>query len=203
MLDEDQKKCAGISCGSVFVLSLSIAMIIIGCLNVDLKNIECDDANVSECEVQSDTCKIEPKIPFFLLVAGILFIALFVIRVILQRCCKSCCGGDTTDNKLCATCGFLSNIACITIYDVIALTLVVIWLIVGSNWIFPNWDAVYDQNDGEQCAAYLYYFSFAAVIISWIGVALTILCGLLCTVCSCFWGILCCKPCRDADAQPV
>jgi hypothetical protein len=29
------------------------------------------------------------------------------------------------------------------------------------------------------------------------------LCGISCTFCECFWSILCCKPCRNADSQPV
>jgi len=201
-MDEDQKKCAGISCGSFMVITLSIAMIIIGCLNVNLEEIDVS-ANVKDSNVTSDTCKIEPKIPFFLIVAGILNIALLILRAIFQRCCRKCCDGDNGDNAACATCGFLANCACISIFDTIALTLIVIWLVIGSYWIFPHWDAISEDTNETKCRAYLYWFSVTVTIISWISVAFAVLCGILCTFCECFWSILCCKPCRNADNQPV
>jgi len=197
--DEDQKKCAGISCGSFLCITLSVAMIIIGCVNVNLSDIEVT-AKLDDSKVSSDTCKIEPKIPFYLIVAGILNISLLVLRIIFQRCCRKC---DDSENAACATCGFLANCACITIYDAVALTLIVIWLVIGSYWIFPHWDAVQDSPGKSTCVAYLYWFSAAVAIISWLTVAFAVLCGILAKFCECFWSILCCKPCRNAESQPV
>ena len=121
---------------------------------------------MKDSSVRSDTCSIEPKIPFFLIVAGILNIALWILRIIFQvdwietsriylliysyinykllqyiiwfcfhfqRCCKKCCDGDNSENAACATCGFLANCACITFYDAIALTLIIIWLGTSST----------------------------------------------------------------------
>ena len=118
------------------------------------------EVNLKESNVQSKTCKIEPKIPFYLIVAGILNIVLMVVRIIFQvsrkksktkwqwvvydhyylyicksissdayfqRCCKKC-ADNNSDNAACATCGFLANLACINFYDMIALTLIIIWL---------------------------------------------------------------------------
>merc|ERR1719394_586392 len=122
-------------------------------------------------QVSSDTCRIEPKIPFFLNVA------LLILRAIFQRCCRKCCNGDGGD--ACATCGFLANCACISIFDIIALTLIVIWLVIGSYWIFPHWDAMTKDTNERQCRAYLYWFSVTVAIISWISVAFAVLCGIL------------------------
>ena len=40
--------------------------------------------NLKESNVQSKTCKIEPKIPFYLIVAGILNLVLMAVRIIFQ-----------------------------------------------------------------------------------------------------------------------
>ena len=53
------------------------------CVNVDLNKIDLE-VNLKESNVQSKTCKIEPKIPFYLIVAGILNIVLMVVRIIFQ-----------------------------------------------------------------------------------------------------------------------
>jgi len=100
-------------------------MIIVGCVNVDLNKIDLE-VNLKESNVQSKTCKIEPKIPFYLIVAGILNLVLMAVRIIFQRCCKKC-ADNNSGNAACATCGFLANLACINFYDMIALTLIIIW----------------------------------------------------------------------------
>jgi hypothetical protein len=187
---------------SHFVLFCYWATIILGCINVDLEDIKVS-ANVKDSSVRSDTCSIEPKIPFFLIVAGILNIALWILRIIFQRCCKKCCDGDNSENAACATCGFLANCACITFYDAIGLTLIIIWLVIGSYWIFPHWDAIKDDTNESKCVAYLYWFSVVVVILGWISVVFGVLCGILAKFCECFWSILCCKPCRQGDSQPV
>ena len=53
------------------------------CLNVDLTELKVN-ANLGNSDVQSETCKIQPKIPFYLIVAGILNIVLLVMRMIFQ-----------------------------------------------------------------------------------------------------------------------
>ena len=64
-------------------LSLFCTTFSFRCLNVNLEEIDVS-ANVKDSNVTSDTCKIEPKIPFFLIVAGILNIALLILRAIFQ-----------------------------------------------------------------------------------------------------------------------
>ena len=76
-------------------------------------------------------------------------------------------------------------------------------LVVGSAWIFGNWDAVRENPGKATCVQYLYYFSATVAILTWISVVFAVLCGFFTKACSCLWGILCCKPCRNADAQPV
>ena len=166
---------------------------------------------------------------------SLLFIHLqvyFIRCIFFQRCCKKC-ADNNSDNAACATCGFLANLACINFYDMIALTLIIIWLgmytnfyssnlyfnlylilffdnfhiflfsVIGSYWIFPHWEAVSDNPGESTCVPYLYWFSAAIAILTWITTVLSVLCGLLSKFCECFWGLLCCKPCRKADAQPV
>ena len=53
------------------------------CVNVDLNKIDLE-VNLKESNVQSKTCKIEPKIPFYLIVAGILNLVLMAVRIIFQ-----------------------------------------------------------------------------------------------------------------------
>lgn len=53
------------------------------CINVELTDLEIT-ANVKDSKVQSTTCTIEPKIPFYLIVAGILNIVLLVLRIVFQ-----------------------------------------------------------------------------------------------------------------------
>ena len=37
----------------------------------------------------------------------------------------------------------------------------------------------------------------------WIFVAMALIFGLLAKFCSCFWNIICCKPCKEAEANQV
>merc|ERR1712018_331895 len=67
--------------------------------------------------------------------------------------------------------------------------------------IFGNWDAVRENPGKATCVEYLYYFSATVAILTWISVAFAVVCGFFTKACSCLWGILCCKPCRNADAQ--
>ena len=86
---------------------------------------------------------------------------------------------------------------------IILIFIFFIILVVGSTWIFAHWDEVRENPGKATCVEYLYYFSAAVAIMSWICVAFSIVCGLFTKACSCFWGLLCCKPCRGADGEPV
>ena len=129
-MDEDQIKCGAITGSGLFVICLSIAMIAMGCYYIDFDATSGTDPN----EVMSN-CTLQPQIPYYLLVAGILYIVLSVLRIIFQRFCQSC---NESDNKMCTACGFLSNYACITFFDLIALTAIIVWLCFGTTWVFGN-----------------------------------------------------------------
>merc|ERR1711956_115207 len=153
-MDEDQKKCGGISAIGIAAILMSLACFVIGAINIDF----------SASQDFASTCKAEPKIPFYLLVAGVLNIIIIVLRLIFQRCCRKC-GEPGEDNKVCNSLNFLCRFSCITIYDLLALAIVVIWLVIGS--------------------------------------AMALVFGLLAKFCSCFWNIICCKPCKEAEANQV
>ena len=76
-MDDEQKKCGGITFFGIVVLGMSIAMIAIGCINIDLDKV----SDVSNPENLDTTCNAEPKIPYYLVVGGILMIVLLVIRL--------------------------------------------------------------------------------------------------------------------------
>ena len=78
MMDEDQKKCGGISLVGIIAILVSLACIIIGAINIDFEN-----STISDQDIASK-CKAEPKIPFYLIVAGVLNIVLLVLRLIFQ-----------------------------------------------------------------------------------------------------------------------
>ena len=73
-MDEDQKKCGGISAIGIAAILMSLACIVIGAINIDF----------SASQDFASTCKAEPKIPFYLLVAGVLNIIIIVLRLIFQ-----------------------------------------------------------------------------------------------------------------------
>ena len=79
IMDEDQKKCGGISAVGIAAILVSLACIVIGAINIDFGN-----SNLDQQDISSSTCKAEPMIPFYLLVAGLLNIIIIVLRLIFQ-----------------------------------------------------------------------------------------------------------------------
>ena len=76
---------------------------------------------------------------------------------------------------------------------------------VGTTW---TWNAYHDveyENDANDnyCPKYLYRFTLGTVIAGWAFVILAFVGGILSKFCTCFWNILCCKPCKEADANQV
>ena len=58
---------------------------------------------------------------------------------ILQRCCRKC-GEPGEDNKMCNSLNFLCRFSCITVYDLLALAIIIIWL---GNFIKFIWNFGY------------------------------------------------------------
>lgn len=77
--------------------------------------------------------------------------------------------------------------------------------VVGSAWTFAVKDSVVYNNKGSPnyCPEYLYRFTFWTAVLGWIFVAMALVFGLLAKFCKCFWNILCCKPCKDAEANQI
>ena len=78
MMDEDQKKCGGISLVGIIAILVSLACISIGAINIDFDQTEFTDHDIAS------TCRAQTKIPFYLVVAGVLNIMLMVLRLIFQ-----------------------------------------------------------------------------------------------------------------------
>jgi len=195
MVDEEQKKCFGLSSIYVVTILFSLVMIGIGGYNIDWNN-----SDVENIKVDS-TCKVDEKIPAYLFVAGIINIIFIVLRIALQRCCQKCAKGE--DNQACMSLKCLCEFGCDAIICTIALAVITLWLAIGSTWTFkaePNFN---DENSDDYCPEYLYNFAFYTCIFGWIFVALAVIFGVLIKFCTGFFDILCCKPCKDADANQV
>ena len=76
-MDEDQKKCGGISAIGLVAILVSLTCIIVGAMNIDFSE------EISAQNVQS-TCSIETRIPFYLIIAGVINIVLIVLRLVFQ-----------------------------------------------------------------------------------------------------------------------
>lgn len=201
-MDEEQRKCGGLSLFGLIIFGMSVAGIVIGCLNIDSSTISGLGDDVTNLDAIASTCKVESKLPVYMLVAGILMIVLMLLRLFLAKCCAECaeCGEN---NKCCATLNALCMFSAANLFDLAALGLIVAWLVAGSVWTFNVWNEVNTKTatDPNYCPGQVYNFCVALVIWQWITVATLILCGMLCRFCQCFFGILCCKPCRDASAN--
>jgi len=193
-MDDDQKKCGGISAIGIMTILVSLACIGVGGYNVS-------SSDFSQQNVVS-TCRVETRIPFYLVVAGIINIVLIILRLIFQKCCRKC-GEPGEDSKMCNSLNFLCKFSCITLYDLLALAIIIIWLVVGSVWTFNAYDKVNYNSGPNYCPAYLYRFTFWTAVLGWIFVTIAFVFGLLAKFCTCFWSILCCRPCKQAEANQV
>jgi len=115
-IDDDQKKCGGLTLGGLLLLLFSAALIVVGLMHVDLD---------SDDPVRDGECYAQPNIPVFLVVMGVLLLASAVLRCIFQRLCRKC--GDT-DDKICSTINFGCNFTCLLLYDILVFIVVISWL---------------------------------------------------------------------------
>lgn len=83
-MDEDQKKCGGISAIGILAILVSLACIIVGAINIDF-----DQSEFSGQNIQS-TCRAETRIPFYLVVAGVMNIVIIILRLVFQVCYDLC-----------------------------------------------------------------------------------------------------------------
>merc|ERR1712038_185824 len=115
---------------------MSVAAIVVGCMNIDVTDIQVDD--VTNPNSIASSCKAEPKIPYYMVVAGILMIVMMIIRLFLLKCCNKIaeCGEE---NACCNTINALCRFSFGTLFDLVALGLIVAWLVVGTIWTFNIW----------------------------------------------------------------
>ena len=83
--------------------------------------------------------------------------------------------------------------------------IIILFSAVGTTWTWKAYDDVEYENDANDnyCPKYLYRFTLGTVIAGWAFVILAFIGGILSKFCTCFWNILCCKPCKEADANQV
>lgn len=184
-MDEERQKCIGMGMNGLIIGGMSIAAIVIGAVN--FSNFDFD---IADPDSASTECKGAEKIPYYLIVMGLLLIILMLLKLFFEKCC----------GKM-SQCGESSKFTSETLFDIAAIVLIGIWNSVGTNWTFPYWDTVvYEpESSSNYCPSYVYGFACAVIIWTWIAIAFFIMCGLLCRFCKCFFGVLCCKPCRDGD----
>ena len=70
-MDQDQKKCGGISALGIIAILVSSV-----CIGVGIKN-------VKRLETMDSYCEAEPKLPYYLVVAGLSTIILLILRLII------------------------------------------------------------------------------------------------------------------------
>ena len=70
-MDQDQKKCGGISALGIIAILVSSV-----CIAVGIKN-------VKRLETMDSYCEAEPKLPYYLVVAGLSTIILLILRLII------------------------------------------------------------------------------------------------------------------------
>jgi len=197
-MNEEQKKSAGIGCTGAVIFGMSNAAIIIGILN--LSGFDFDSFKIDDPDSVGSKCFGAPRVPYYLIVMGVILIILVLLKFFFEKCCGKLkeCGEDS---KCCNTLNHMCEFTAGTAFDIAAVVIAAIWNAVGTNWTFGFWDTVsYDESAGQNyCPGYVYGFSCAMVIWVWISIIFVIMCGLLCNFCKCFFGLLCCKPCREAD----
>ena len=76
-------------------------------------------------------------------------------------------------------------------------------LVIGTKWTFEIWDSVSYSDplslNSSFCPEFLYTFTYVVIICLWVVMGLALTCGLLAKFCSCFYDILCCKPCKSGN----
>ncbi|KAM5137854.1 transmembrane protein 272-like [Mantella aurantiaca] len=149
-------------CSVVIWTALSIAMIVIGAIYID-------------------KCNIEPKIPIYLIVAGVIHLVGFMLLPLKLAFLKA----------MYAVEGILGLFS-------------ICWFITGSVWVFR----IYQVNPRD-CDDTVYKFAFGILIFEYIFLSILILVICLCTCCGCCIAVMAAKSNedtrnnQDAEAVPV
>jgi len=163
----------------VLALLFSIVLIVIGGLQ----------AAPLDKPIYNSGCPGETMIPWYLIIGGIITIALVVGRIILSMMVRR---GRTEKWETC--CSFC-KVSCITLYDVFALVVETMWLIAGTKFVLGLEDkvnyATHRPNE-DTCERLVFNFALYIVILGWVAIViLTIL--LICTrFCQCCQ-LMCCR----------
>lgn len=157
--DFAKKMVAVVLCGTVcsalmiaLMLALPIAQIVMGALYLD-------------------QCDREPYIPIYLVVAG----AFGLVKALLQmaqQICKKCCGDDDDEDNQ------STGVKCLRIADGPLSCFLVCWFIAGAVWTYRMHNDYQSHTPGvsDYCQETLYLFSFWSITVTFIMMALAILC---------------------------
>merc|ERR1711892_842688 len=195
------------ACGLVAIL-VSLGMIVMGLLHAAPIGSKASGDGVTRqnCTVIQDCgCPGEPMIPWYLIVGGCLTIILVLGRFIWQLACLRCnMDSDGVRDKGCKLACLACQFSCLTLYDILALTATTLCLITGTKFVLALHERKnYSPHNPNQdtCDWGLYWFTFIIIIAGWCFIIFSVLCGLMCRFFSCFWNLVCCKPCKD-DEDP-
>ncbi|XP_023341023.1 uncharacterized protein LOC111711029 isoform X2 [Eurytemora carolleeae] len=126
--DRRYKQCTLVFC--IMAILVSITMIIVGSIY----------AAPLRRPIYDSGCPGETMLPWYLVIAGIITIALVLIRILIIQCCDVCRGNDGRGWKEvgCTVC----RVSFITLYDILAVAGTTLWLIAGTKFLLGLHDVV-------------------------------------------------------------
>jgi len=202
---EDRKNCTGFFLVSgLLAILVSLAMVVMGLLHaapIDSQRTAAGIVQQNCTVIEHCGCPGEPMIPWYLIVGGCLTIILVLGRFIWQLACRQCTKDkEGTREKGCKLACLACQFSCLTLYDILALTATTLCLITGTKFVLGLHErknhATHMPNQ-DTCDWGLYWFTFILVIAGWAFIVFSVLCGLMCRFCNCFWNLVCCKPCKE------
>ncbi len=132
--------------------------------------------------VYRDQCPVQPKIPYFLYVGGIvgIVVTLFPILSMVLSCIqakKAIEKGEAAAES--TACKSFTLIGIIGIVTIVLNLFLFIWLIFGAVWTFGVWSTVsYDEkNQRNYCHSTFYRFTIVLLILSFLHVIGQCCCG--------------------------
>ena len=155
----------------LYLIGLCIFVIGIGLLGMAM-------SEMIVSRIYAKECSIQPKIPLFLLILGIvnLFDGVLLIMTLFFSCPRAT---DDAERKGLKITVFLNLHILITLFQLI-------WVVIGSVWVFSICHVVvYDAATGSSnyCHKTLYQFTFSMIIFSYILVIAHI-CAIVNTCCN-------------------
>jgi len=225
-LCNDQRRCACNVFTGVVISTFSLAMIIIGLVNLGTSEW---DPTQPPPEVYENRC--QTVVPWWHIVGGGIILVGLVGRILLSKCCDGC-GHCCEDSKGGQVGGQVCKMGVTLIYDLSFLGVMAVWLVIGTVWILPIYSSVIKDKIGVEvsnavntvgeqlsktgivgvtpatpkeqsaieCNQVLFHFTAVVLSVGWICLALA---SAFILLCKCLYKILCCKPCKNKKEGSV